>query len=184
MRDQIEIIGAVAGLLALAWKLIELLYSHLELEFEIEPSTTPGLHIGTVKVTNQMLIPKRVDYACVVLFPFSSSLEAAIASIDAAVKLKVRRSHPFALLCANRADLDKPLCAAPGVYLIPLPFFDREQQQIGNETLGYSFPIKTREKENEPEVLCARLVIYTSYFQDAYIRWRQSSSIVVHNPKS
>lgn len=178
VKENFAIIGGIIGIAAFLWKVLEALTSHVSTQVSATNTQDSTCRIK-VQITNSGLTPKRVAFACVVIFPFGKTLDEAVNScLQSSGAASTAPSEALLALFQKSNSIAAPNgtshCA-----VIPLPFIYKDQIQIGNETVTYEFPI-TLPSKDKGKFFEVRVIIYSIHFFGHYVRWRQSSTIATY----
>lgn len=174
-NDIVGMVGGLFGIIALGWRLIEALLSHLTISLEIEGAEVPTARIT---VANSGNLPKRIDYAALLFLREDRSLADISAALTAQAGGRPADDAAPPLSAIHERRPDTPIYDAKGeVGIVPLPFLHDEQMQIGNEVVQCRelIPAEIRAAEG---VFVVRLVIFVKY-SFGIVRWRQTSDLYI-----
>jgi len=137
MFEWIKLIGGLAGLAALVWRVVDEFGIYLRISVKAETPNDGWVTILTT-VDNQGNRRKDLSYACLLLGPQDERpVESARFVAEAIGHIgQLVFTNDLANLCPSKAVY------AQGRALIPLTFFYSENIRIGDETLTYRAAVK------------------------------------------
>lgn len=138
--EWIKLLGGLAGLAALAWRLLDEFGSYVRIAVKAEASKDGWVTVLTT-VDNKGNRAKDLSYAFLLLGPENESPVESANVIAKKVKYDgiLRYTNDFYVL-----GLDSEVYA-DGRAFIPLTFFYSENIRVGDETLTYRVPIDVRQ---------------------------------------
>jgi hypothetical protein len=178
-KDIIGVIGGVLGAVAFFWKIGDALIAYLHIDLKLEKvSSADGSSDMTALATieNKGSIAKPLHYAALLIGPEGEDFETMAKSI-------VKEAYPDTKDSLNYLNTmfqqraEKPIFTRDKHRaLIPLPFFFRDQIQIGNEVIKYRCPIN----ENEFDGQNSYTVIFFVFIRYplGILRWRVTSDLM------
>jgi hypothetical protein len=129
-----KVIGAIAGVIALGWKVYDEFGNYIHISIEVEQSEGAVSALSTVE--NKGNRPKKINYAFLLIGPHDESpIETGrklCERLSLASGLPIKYTNHLRHLIAN-----EPTYADGGRALIPLPFFYSENVDIADERLNY-----------------------------------------------
>jgi hypothetical protein len=177
LKDVIGVVGGTLGALAFLWKVWDAVSAYVRLDVKVERADETFTVLTAIE--NQGLIPKKVDYAALLIGPEPAPLDEIAAAILA--RPPVTSASPtsagrpiFALFEARMRD---DVYAADRRHgMIPLPFYFAEQRHIGNERVQYRVPTPAVQFHCE-QALKVIFVVFLRY-PLGLIRVRMSSDLL------
>lgn len=167
IKDLLGIVGGLLGAIAFFWKLWDTFSAYVRIDVEVERpgKGDDGAPTIVATVENQGFVPKRVDYATLVIAPERTGLEAAAAALRPHLGAEgtdgADGASPLAALFGRRVR--EPVYAPDGRFaLLPLPFFYEEQRQVGNERVRARSSVAT-ERLRSGESFAVVLVVFLRY---------------------
>jgi hypothetical protein len=132
----LKTLGALAGVAAFAWRLVDEFGAYLRISLKIEASANGWVTVLTC-VENRSNRAKDISYALLLVGPESESPLATAALLEATIKSgrQLQFTNDLAHL-----RVEGPVFVQ-GRGLIPLPYYFSENVAIGDETLTYRVPI-------------------------------------------
>lgn len=178
-KEIIGIIGGVLGAIAFFWKIGDAIVAYLHLDLKIEDvSLADGSTAVTALTTieNKGSIAKPLHYAVLLIMPEAEDYNAAAKALSDEIfqDEKVTSDYLHAIF---EKRFETPVYAADKRRaLIPLAFFFRDQQQIGNELIKYRCSIDTErlEKNGSYSVIFFVFIRYPM----GILRWRATSDLL------
>lgn len=139
MLETLKIVGAILGIIAFFWKIVEYLLSFLHIDLEVSSEDGRTVFARTF-VENRGTKSKRIDNAVLLVGPeYESPIETFQRIAECSnLGFNVNSTNDIAACHLNR-----PYSGPDGRVLIPLPFYYSENIAIGNESLSYKSPIET-----------------------------------------
>jgi hypothetical protein len=137
--DWIKLLGGIAGLAALAWRMLDEFGAYLRLSVKAEAPKDGWVTILT-NIDNKGNRSKDLSYACLLVGPENES------PLDSAGVIAEAVGYSGDLRYTNDLSNLRPKGSvyANGRVLIPLPFYYSENIRVGDETLTYRAPIDIR----------------------------------------
>lgn len=171
----LSIVGGTLGAITFFWKLLEELLSHVTIDIKVDSLSWVSKDKATalVTITNSGKIPKRINYAVLLLTNEEEKIDQTISKIFG----KHIESKSEAIYYINQNKVEKIIYSDCGTAaLIPLPYFHSEQFQIGNEKIAYRCSIDLTKliKDKNYDV---RAYVFMSHI--GFIRWRTSSDLLI-----
>ncbi|GAB4514610.1 MAG: hypothetical protein Tsb0026_20010 [Sulfuricaulis sp.] len=142
MFEFLKVVGAILGVIAFFWKLKDEYESYVNLEVVATEENDKYISVK-VSMRNHSPRRKKIDNAVLLISPEKDD------PIDVFNKLlgnddsnKIVSTRGIAVNC-----LESPIIGEGGRALIPLPFFYKEQEEIGDECVTYRTNISTSSLE-------------------------------------
>ncbi|MEP9357428.1 hypothetical protein [Sphingomonas sp. KR3-1] len=135
MLGVLQILGAIGGLAALGWRLLDELSAYLRISLSV--SVEKGWVLLGTTVENKGFRDKRISNALLVIGPED---ESPIATVNALIQQngdprKCAYTNDFARIDRHLAEGDR--------MVIPLPYYFGENIAVADETLNYTAPVST-----------------------------------------
>lgn len=140
-EDLLKIIGGLAGVVALGWRLIDERKSYLRISVEVDGPKDGWITVLST-VENKGTCSKRLDSALLLIGPEEES------PIETANKLSAMSGIEKVTCTNDIVDLyggGHRTIRLKDRILIPLPFFFSENVAVGDETLTYRSPIAIKD---------------------------------------
>ena len=138
--EGIKLFGGFAGLAAFSWQLYQAFRSYLQLDLTIQDAGT--LAIAEASIENKSITGKTLDYALLLVGPeledpvkTARALASSLGSPDGGT-LQIDETDDIIDLRRLLPD-ERPHYTDRSRAVLPLPFFYREQEDIGDERLKY-----------------------------------------------
>lgn len=180
--EGLKVTGAIFGLVAFFWKLWDFLwahvFAHLQLQLEVSP-LRPALTKISTEIENKGSTARKVHFAFLLISPEGVGLSDALKKIMPADKDEtLSGSTPLMLRKLMRAGDEPPGNLDDAQYhYCPLPYFYREQLQVGNEKIKYATSVSL-EQFTDNKTYTVRFVIISLHLMRSYLRYRSTSDIL------
>jgi hypothetical protein len=180
LKDLLTTVGALLGILAFLWKIWDSLLSYLNTALELHSDAThsPRLTTALATLENQGTMPKRVHYAGLLIGREWNSLESVARTLVSSALPDARKANsrnPLGDLLALTDDV--AIFAKDGsAGWIPLPFFYRDQRQLGNEKVQFRCSVDT-ERLTAGANYSVFFVVFVRY-PLGILRWRATSDLL------
>ena len=135
------VIGAVAGLVALGWRLFDEFRSFLHVSLSLDTDQA-GWVTALTGVENKGLRGKRIDYAFLLIGPDGENPAETARSLGRDAGFEFMLWEPGYYRAMDR-NLDGPFWRGPRA-VIPLPFYYNENVDIADECVTYRCPFQIK----------------------------------------
>ncbi len=157
----LSVLSGIAAFITLAWKLIDLLATYLQISVTVSRGEGGAMTaITTVQNKNTSFVTKKIDFAMILVGPeFEHPVETA-KTLCNRLQNELKRVNDLAKL-KDRGLIYLPSEQADdtvGRALIPLPFYTNENLTIGDEALAFRCSIATRGWK--PGAYCCRFFLF------------------------
>ncbi|MFD1874306.1 hypothetical protein [Hymenobacter bucti] len=163
----LALIGSLLGFFSFVWANM---LSHLQLDVTLtsdEERVKPL--VFTLTVENKGVVAKKIDYAFLLISPELCPLHTALASV---LQVAGANKTIIQLLKALEADEEAVvLSTQAGIIVMPLPFFYKEQFQVGNEKVKYLCSLDRSQLPAE-STYQVRFVTVSHQLGGLYLRYR------------
>jgi hypothetical protein len=174
-KDWISLIGGIAGLISIFWRVAESFIVHISINVSTGSKQTEErtVHYAEVELENSGRVPKKINYCCVIIGPEGSS----IFDIASKISSDIGENEKNGMLYLYRARREMPYYTKDKNFaIIPVKHFYKDQKQIGNEKIKSKVIIDTNQ-------LCSvsNFSVYSIVFVDYILiaRLRTSSDLLV-----
>jgi len=180
--EGLKITGAIFGLVAFFWKLWDFLWAHVfaHLQLHLEVSLlSPALTKISTEIENKGSTARKVHFAFLLISPEGVGLSDALKKITPTGKDdQLPESIPLMLRKLMRAG-DEPIgnFDEKDYHFCPLPYFYREQMQVGNEKIKYATSV-SNEQFAANKTYTVRFVMISLHLMRTYLRYRSTSDIL------
>lgn len=188
VNDIIGLFGGILGAIAFFWNVSIAILSHVHLLLRAEYLEINGKREMTALVTleNRGALVKRVFYSVLLIGPPNQGLFQTIEQVIESSEWHSDRSKPWHSNRSNpsldilvRKRRSSPFYAPDGlVALIPLPFFYKEQLDIGQETVSYRTLIEGDRLASRSASTIFFLIIIRYPLQ--ILRFRVTADLIIH----
>jgi hypothetical protein len=179
MSNIFVLIGSILGFVSFAWRVVELITSHVAIDISVDPISGVNDRKHTtalVTIDNTGGTTRRIHYAAILIAPPKERVQVAIKKfVD-----QLGQGSPARYFDPGRSPLlyfrpDESQITEDGTHLlIPIPFFYQEQFTIGNEKISARLPIDTDSLAGD-RFYNVYLMIFIQYPFRVYTRWRITS---------
>jgi hypothetical protein len=168
-KDLFTIVGSLAGIAALVWNLYWTLSnaqrSYVQPSLEVHTANN-GNFTALATIENKGTLPKKIDYAALVISPAGADIREVVASLKScsAETSPVNISaEPASTVLTYLPKPDEPLYCPGELSVVPMTFFYKEQKQIGDEKLSSRISIDVnafRHPSNPSPTYEVRFVVF------------------------
>ena len=179
-KEIIGIIGGVLGAIAFFWKIGDAIVAYLHLDLKIEEiNSADDLTAVTALTTieNKGSLAKPLHYAVLLITPEGEDYESSAKAIVGEICTDEEKKTSDHLHAIFQKRLDQSFYSNDKRRaLIPLAFYYRDQQQIGNEVIKYRCSIDVEKLENEKSYTAIFFVFIR--YPLGILRWRATSDLL------
>jgi hypothetical protein len=141
-KDLFTIVGSIAGMAALLWNFYWTIsnarQSYLQLTLDVRVVNS-GNATALASIENKGALSKKIDYAALVISPLGMDIREVVAGLrrcnNEASPVNLSAEPAFTVL-AFLPRSDVPIYCEGELSILPVTFFYKEQEQIGDEKLS------------------------------------------------